>query len=177
MRPDPKLYTRIIRFERIGLHTNVAPLTIEVGVGDDGRGVYRASPDIDTQIERYARRFLDHDGDLNVHVHPDQHDGWIAERKLNGPDGDTLAEFTVHLPDEKAPTPRVDLVDVTAIAEVACGDPDRVVSAQLCRLGAALRIDANYLTTVRYVLKETGYTVRTIGGVLLVSLDQPDTTP
>lgn len=177
MRTNPKPYTRVIRFERIGLHTNVVPLTVEVGVGDDGRGPYRAGSDIDIQVERYTRRFLDHHGALNVHVHPDQRDGYVAERKLNGPDGEILATFSVHLPGEELPAPDVDLSDITAVATVAVYKPERVLSVTRCRTGAVVRVHCDYTHKAAKVLTETGYTVRVVEGVLLVSLDRPDTTP
>lgn len=175
MRPDPKPYTRVIRFEWIGLHTDVAPLTVEVGVSDDGRGVYRSGPYLDTQIEKYVRRFLDHDGSLNVNVHPDQRDGYVAERKLNGPDGRVLAEFTVCLPGEELPAPDVDLSDITAVVEATVRDPQRVLSVTRCRTGAVVQVHADSKHQVRDVLRQTGYTVRVVEGVLLVSLDRPDT--
>lgn len=167
-----KPYDRTIRFSWLGLYETVDPLTVEVRVSNDGHGTYYSGAGIDTQIERYARRFLSHDGSLNIHVHSDRRDGRITERLTNGGDGVLLGEFTVHHIDEEPPAPEVDLSDVTTIVEVAVNDPVRVLSVARCRTGAVVRVHCDYTHQVRDVLTEAGYTARIVEGVLLVSLNQ-----
>ncbi|MET9782667.1 hypothetical protein ABZY32_16515 [Nocardiopsis alba] len=168
-----KSYARTIRFTWIGLHETVDPLTVEMRVDSDGpgRGSYYSTPSMSTQIERYARRLLSHDGELNIHVHPDRREGRITERKLNGNDGTLLGEFTVHRLDEEPPASEVDLSDITTVIEAAVLDPQQVLSVARCRTGAVVRVHCDHTHQVRDVLAETGYTVRIVEGVLLVSLD------
>lgn len=166
-----KPYDRIIRFAWVGLNETVDPLTVEMRVSNDGHRPYYSSPSMDTQIERYVRRFLSYDSDLNIHVHPDRRDGWITERKLSGADGLTLGEFTVHRTDEEPPALEVDLSDITTVVEAAVLDPKRVLSMARCRTGAIVRVHTDHTHRVRDVLAETGYTVRIVEGALLVSLD------
>ncbi|MFL1431159.1 MULTISPECIES: hypothetical protein [unclassified Nocardiopsis] len=162
-------YTRTIRFSRIGLHTQVPDLTVTVRVETSGGHSYVSGSTLDTQIARYARQFLAHDGDVIADAHPDRRTGAI-----HGKQGDKrilLGEFTVHPEGEELPAPGVDLADITAIAEVAVYEPKRVHSVVRCRTGALVRVHGDYTHKTAKVLAETGYTTRIVEGVVLVSLN------
>ena len=164
-----KLYSRTIRFAYLGLNTAPPLLTVNVRVADEGRGPCQVGPDLHTQIERYARGYLAHAGSMKVHAHPDTRHGYITDRQLNGADGVTLAEFTVHHIDEEQPAPQADLDDVAMLVETVVPDPANLLGVASHLGGVIVSVHCEYTHAVRDVLTEVGYQVRAVSGFLLVT--------
>ncbi|OLT27162.1 hypothetical protein BJF83_18890 [Nocardiopsis sp. CNR-923] len=97
----PKPYSRVIRFQHVGLHTRVEDLVANVRISDAGFGPHIVQ-DLDSLISAHVRPLLAHDGDLRVDVHPDQGHGFVYGRAANSKEP-VLAAFTVHLVDEDVP--------------------------------------------------------------------------
>jgi hypothetical protein len=168
-----KPYTRIVRFQRVGLHTDVPDLVAHVRTHDAGRGPYIVRK-LDALIGDYVRPFLAHDGDLRVEVHPDRRNGAVYARSTTGKTtGEPLAEFTVHLEDEELPPVAVDPDEITDIARLVLPVTHRTIEVRPCRTGCVVRVHERYTERVRDVLIGAGYTAHVVEGVLLVAVPQP----
>jgi hypothetical protein len=170
MSPTP--YTRIVRFQRIGLHTNVADLVAQVRTHDDGRGPYIVRS-LDTLIADYVRPFLAHDGVLHIDVDPDQRNGRAyGTRSLAGgePTGEPLAQFTVHLDTEELPPRGVDHDEVREIARMVLPVTHRMIDVRSCRTGCVVRVHSGYTERVRDVLIGAGYHAHLVDNVVLVAV-------
>ncbi|RKS10021.1 hypothetical protein DFP74_5767 [Nocardiopsis sp. Huas11] len=165
MRPKP--YTRIVRFKRVGLHTDVPDLVAQVRTHDDGHGPYIVR-DLHMLIGDHVRPLLAHDGDVTVDAHPDQARGFVYGRTLNGK-GPVLAEFSVHLDTEELPPRGVDHDEVREIARMVLPSKEQDVTIRACRTGAVVRVHGGYSERVRDVLTGAGYTAHIIDSVLLVA--------
>ncbi|WP_370013312.1 hypothetical protein UIS43_28040 (plasmid) [Nocardiopsis sp. LDBS0036] len=95
---NPDGFTRIVSFDRIGLHTEVAPLTVH------------ADNQIDflTRVSAYAERYLASTTTVEVDAHPDAAEG-VVHASVPGGRGSTyqrgplLGVLTVSLPEDEKP--------------------------------------------------------------------------
>ena len=96
--PTPDGFTRIVSFDRIGLHTEVAPLTVNA---------YNAF-DFLAAISNYAERYLAPTTTVQVDAHPDAAEGFVHASVPGGRGstyqrGSLLGMLTVSLPEDEKP--------------------------------------------------------------------------
>ncbi|KOX11847.1 hypothetical protein [Nocardiopsis sp. NRRL B-16309] len=84
----PTDYTRVVTFERIGLHTDIEPLTVKAYNEFDFRH----------QIYFRAVQFLAPTTEFKVDAHPDVVDGSLYAVDSPGGRGPLLGSLTVSLP-------------------------------------------------------------------------------
>ncbi|KOX10227.1 hypothetical protein [Nocardiopsis sp. NRRL B-16309] len=166
----PKPYARIVRFKRVGLHTDVPDLVAQVRTHDDGRGPY-ITRDLHMLIGDHVRPLLAHDGDVTVDAHPDRPHGFVYGRGLTGK-GPVLAEFSVHLDTEELPQRGVDHDEVRDIARMILPATRQGVTIRACRTGAVVRVDGGFTERVRDVLIGAGYTAHIVDNVVLVAVPE-----
>ncbi|MFE1401073.1 hypothetical protein ACFW53_24330 [Nocardiopsis dassonvillei] len=95
---NPDGFTRIVSFDRIGLYTEVAPLTVHAD----------NQLDFLSQISAYAACYLAPTTDVDVDVHPDAGEGFVHASVPGGRGssyqrGPLLGVLTVSLPEDEKP--------------------------------------------------------------------------